>query len=686
MRISSSRAAFSCLSVFVWAALSLPGCSSDRPPGGDRQEEDEPSDDDGPSKPTQRDAGRKPTSTDRSPSSSAGTGDSPDAETPRQNPSTAITTEPIAIDDCGDGNKGAVSADDVKKLKARGGSAAGMKWLYPYDGTVFPRGMIAPDVMWEGPAGDVVYVHIKSKIFEYWGCLKTTGPGRLALDQKVWEEAGKRSGGKQDTYTIDLAVLSAGKISGPLTSHFQIAQAAIKGSIYYNTYSSKLAAGGAAGGIPMGFPGIGGGFPGAGGGFGGAGGVVVRIPAGGRAEVFGKADCNGCHSVSADGSRLLSTSAAGPTFSYALVGNGPAPEPTMPGSPGPWTALYPDGSAVLRMSTAVDVARSQIFGGLSGNATSDATLYDAVSGEKLASKGIPPGALMPAFAPDGTGLVFNDFAIEQAHGIALMQYDTSTHTATEYTVLHKEAAGAIRPGWPFFLPDNHGVVFVRTSDGGFTGGGIGVSGGILPGGAGAAPHSELWLVDVASKKLVFLAKAMGFNTPADAEKGNSYSPFGAADVHHSYYPTVSPVASGGYFWVFFDSIRNYGNLGLQRQLWGAALDISPDGTYTSDPSHPPFYLSGQEAGTGNHRAFAALDKCHKDGDTCTSGIDCCGGFCYMDGPVGEFSEPIGKCSPMKVTCSNRDERCATDEECCPPAEGDAPQSCIAGFCAYVPVI
>lgn len=37
--------------------------------------------------------------------------------------------------------------------------------------------------------------------------------------------------------------------------------------------------------------------------------------------------------------------------------------------------------------------------------------------------------------------------------------------------------------------------------------------------------------------------------------------------------------------------------------------IHPDGTYTADPSHPAFYLPGQEFGAGNHRAFAALDFC-----------------------------------------------------------------------------
>jgi hypothetical protein len=175
---------------------------------------------------------------------------------------------------------------------------------------------------------------------------------------------------------------------------------------------------------------------------------------------------------------------------------------------------------------------------------------------------------------------------------------------------------------------------------------------------------------------------MGYDTPEDATKNATYLPFGAEDLHHAYYPTVSPVGAGGYFWVFFDSVRHYGGTGLQRQLWGTALDISADGRYIRDPSHPAFYVSGQEFGTGNHRAFAALDPCRKDGDKCTSGIDCCGGYCTIM-QAAELVEPVGTCSPMKIMCAKRDERCTTTADCCPAIGPDEPLVCIAGFCAVV---
>jgi hypothetical protein len=156
--------------------------------------------------------------------------------------------------------------------------------------------------------------------------------------------------------------------------------------------------------------------------------------------------------------------------------------------------------------------------------------------------------------------------------------------------------------------------------------------------------------------------------------------------YNSYFPTVSPVAAGGYFWVFFDSLRNYGNLGVGRQLWGTALEIQADGTYAEDPSHPPFYLPGQELGTGNHRAFTALDPCKMDGNSCTSGIDCCGGFCFIDPESQEFADAVGTCTPKQMMmCSQKDDRCQRDIDCCMPQGDSPPYSCIGGFCAAIPL-
>jgi hypothetical protein len=490
-------------------------------------------------------------------------------------------------------------------------------------------------------------------------------------------------------YVVELSTLGGGTVAGPVRFHVNIAQATIKGSIYYNTYTSAQSV------VP--------------------GGMVMRIPGGGgAAQAFVSTGCNGCHSVSADGSRLISQFMPGGGSAYKIeTSTMPNPAGNPAGPRGSFGALYPDGSKYLAGSTVIDVARTFMTRGPGG--PPDATLYDAASGNPLPNNGIPTGALMPMFSPDGTLLAFNDFALGQAHGLALMKYDVRTDTATEYAKIMQED-GEMRPGWPFVLPDNHGVVFARTNSADFSGNGAGLTaGGALPplGGAGplpggplpgagngpggpglplpgpgagligGAPFSELAIVDVATGSVTPLARAMGYATPADAVSGTTYLPFGADELHHNYFPTLSPVAAGGYFWVFFDSLRHYGNHGMQRQLWGAAIEIQPDGSYALDPSAPAFYVPGQELGTGNHRAFAALDPCKMDGDGCNSGIDCCGGFCYFDNVQAELVEPVGSCSPKMNSCARRDERCVQDSDCCTD-DPTASFACIAGYCADLP--
>ena len=83
-------------------------------------------------------------------------------------------------------------------------------------------------------------------------------------------------------------------------------------------------------------------------------------------------------------------------------------------------------------------------------------------------------------------------------------------------------------------------------------------------------------------------------------------------------------------------------------------------------SHPAFYLTGQEPGAGNHRAFTALDPCHEDGASCTTGVDCCKGLC-TNGTCGPGQGP--------PRCSNLDEACTTSKDCCDPTA-----ECINGFC------
>jgi hypothetical protein len=352
--------------------------------------------------------------------------------------------------------------------------------------------------------------------------------------------------------------------------------------------------------------------------------------------------------------------------SYALtptVGANPAPlVSSVPN--GTFVGMYPDGSLYIGNGHPNAGLGGPRAGSPGYAGPVNAGLFETDTGNAVSNTNIPSGAMTPMFSPDGTLLAFNDYAIANGGGLATMKFSKAGRTASAYRKVFQVSDATTYPGWPFFFADDGGIVFAIGNQADFSGGGLGLG---LMGGVGNAT-SDLYLLDVASGTSTILAQAMGFTSAAGAPSNTTYLPYGASELHHNFYPTVSPVAAGGYFWVFFDSYRHYGNQGQQRQLWGTAVDVSPSGKYTADGSHPAFYVTGQELGTGNHRAFTALDPCRANGATCTTGVDCCGGFC-TNGTCGVPTQP---------RCSNVDEACGAGHTCCDPKV-----QCINGFCTVV---
>ena len=379
--------------------------------------------------------------------------------------------------------------------------------------------------------------------------------------------------------------------------------------------------------------------------------------------------CTGCHAVSANGSRLVADPFLpnGGGSTYALTPQGAAnPSPLVANAPnGTFVGLYPDGSLYVGNAHPNNGLGGPRSGGPGATGPANSGLFETDTGNAVSNSGVAAGAMMAMFSPDGKNLTFVDTAIGNGNGqgIATMTFDKASRKAAGYKKVYQVTDSNSYPGWPFYLPDNGGIAFAVGNQTDFSGGalGLGLTGGI------SNATSDLFLLDVASGTSTLLANAVGFASVADAASNTTYLPFSASDeLHHNFYPTVSPVAAGGYFWIFFDSYRHYGNQGLQRQLWGTAVTVSATGRYLADSSHAPFYVTGQEANTGNHRAFTALDPCHASGSHCTGGEDCCGGFC-TDGMCG-----------LPPTCSNTDDACSASQKCCNPSV-----QCIGGFCATI---
>lgn len=152
---------------------------------------------------------------------------------------------------------------------------------------------------------------------------------------------------------------------------------------------------------------------------------------------------------------------------------------------------------------------------------------------------------------------------------------------------------------------------------------------------------------------------------------------GVNDYQLNYLPAFSPTTTTDHNWVVFTSRRMYGNIATDdpwdaepgntcnsgvppaKKLWIAAIDKSWSGT--GDPSHPAFYLPGQELKAGNSDGFWVTAACGNVGASCSSSDDCCGGTGSM---------PTTRCDALSSTCKAitackaAGGTCTSSSDCC----------------------
>jgi hypothetical protein len=313
----------------------------------------------------------------------------------------------------------------------------------------------------------------------------------------------------------------------------------------------------------------------------------------------------------------------------------------------------------------------------------------------------------PAFSPDGKLVAFNPMTgpglTNPTQKLLVMAYDSATHAFSGNVVVADDTGqpGTTRPGWPAFLPDGKSLVYHHQT----AAGGDGNGSGAMFTRRGAKSHIAWTNVTDATKVtplnqlngkdasgavyLPKLATPYSLGCTADGQVVGTIDADHGDDVNLNYEPTVAPVAAGGYVWVVFTSRRMYGNEAnippycsdprgvdlvtnvTTKKLWVAAIDLgAPPGT---DVSHPAFYLPAQELLAGNSRGFWVLDPCKADGLGCTSGDQCCNGYCEPNGAGGAL---VCSNTPPDTHCSQLSEKCTTAADCC-----DTTNVCLNGFCS-----
>jgi hypothetical protein len=567
----------------------------------------------------------------------------------------------------GSGPGGSVSATIKSILQGKATPDKGLAWLYPYDKTVWPQGLLAPLLQWQpGAVGnyDGVYIHLQEKCFEYEGFFAP--PAKLFINhpilQTAWDTMSYSNQGSTDPVTVTLVFASGSKAYGPLTETWTIAQGTLTGTVYYNSYGTALAINYA--NTTPGYPNFGGAT------------LAIKRGATGPVLVAGasgdSSQCRVCHSVAAGGSHLLTQHGDNynETSSYDLTTSGYT-ETVMPTGTGEFAfpAIFPDGTFLLTNT-----------GGLPGvGPPATSTLFSIPAGAAITAHGLPDGgvsAATPSFSPNGKHVAFNDYGIDQA-SLAAMDFANASKTFSNLRTLHKPAGGT-RAVFPAFLPTNDATIFERELAGGF-------------GSTWQGARGELWWVDLSTHKAAPLSTLNGTGyLPTGPHNHGSDDPDGAPlenDTTLQYEPTVNPVASGGYAWVVFTSRRLYGNVATQepflsdprnynaslsattKKLWVAAIDLGA--TPGTDPSHPAFYLPGQELLACNSRGYWVVDPCEPNGQACLTGDQCCSGYC-------EAVDGGSVCGTPPKGCSSTGNKCATTADCCGATSGI---ECIDGFCS-----
>lgn len=546
-------------------------------------------------------------------------------------------------DDLSEAERSALSVPGVGGARGLGPDAA-FRFLYPYDNTIFPRGLPAPVLQFGSAGATATYLKISSDGFSYTAFARASAPTRVLIPEAVWRGvAGSASAAS--AVKVQVSELAGGVVTGPLEQQWSIAQGSLKGAIYYNTYRSALASTGG----------------------------VMRIRPGQNAEVLQKG-CTVCHSVSSKGNVLVTgvnwdkNPIDSEAFDLAADGSSKVRRIVNDGRVFAFGALTPDGTRLLAngIPTTEPVPRgltgpfpSQLFDTKSGKAIDTPTLRNLVS-----------YALTPIFSPDGARLAFNNRDLSAGHTLSAMDYDSSSSPpafGNLRTVLENPAKVL---AWPSFLPDSASIVF-HEGDSFDT---AKYQGGAL--------YADLRMVGLNGDNPKSLAQLNGYDA-----NGNSNLPYGDAEEGHlNYEPSVLPVPVGGYYWVLFTSRRAYGNTiapggsvprgddkwgkplageeespSPRKKIWLAPIDVDYEGKL--DPSHPAIYLPGQELESGNMRAFAALEPCRGNGGSCESAAECCTGFCRQTGR--DAAGPVLECvAPPANTCSQEDEPCAVAADCC----------------------
>ena len=513
--------------------------------------------------------------------------------------------------------------------------------LYPLEGARMPHNVAAPDAQWHplGAAGDTFRLTVSTEHATVRAFTKHTGVSfrsHLPLPPEAFRVIADSARGADVTLRVDrLEPDGEGVIRG-FPVRIWLSEDDVFGTLYYWQVQRLPEAS-----------------------------DVLRLEAatGERASVFETetGGCVGCHALSHDGRRLAATTAGTSPWATEIVDAAsdaiPAPELIEPITPAlNMLAFSPDGGRILasRPETTTDRSQTHLY------------LIDAADGRVLPAVGLPSElAGYPAWSPNGSLVAWmqggGDGPTGTSAATRIVVADVRDGDRFEPRVLHDggsladSAEGGTTDSRPTFSPDSRFVVFAHGTS------------SISTAPSGVHERAGLYLVPAAGGDAIRLDRGLGRFGPVDAF-WPVFSPF------------VTEEADGTiHYWLAFYSRQPYGNARAgtettrRRQLWVMAIDpaLAREGL---DPSHPPYWLPGQDVQRENIAATWAPTACRAQGEGCTASSECCSGECAAADPA----EPdVLTCQPPS-SCRAYGESCESASDCCDGLE------CNLGVCGYEP--
>lgn len=604
-------------------------------------------------------------------------------------------------------------------------ATANVDWLYPYVDTWFPLGLLAPVIQYKVPSnpGNTAKVSLRypvgapasSATFDYsffvgeqsnfypnpanfsGSPAADTRDGQVVIPQNAWRVFEQTAKGNDAELIVQR--WDSSKLQQESRLRIHLVDGQMKGTVYYASYNSPLA--GNTGSILAIRP--------------GASAPVVAVQNGGR--------CTVCHSLNSKGQYLIANGSPSSTYDasrrYDTSDNGSVVQ-DYTGSNGnkfAYGGAFPDGSFYMSH-----------YGDSNWHQNSETSrLYKTSNAATISLTNWPSNmnAVTPTFSSDGTKLAFAfwsgskiqnkgpsaakgrlvvaDFKCGAVNGSCTQASNWSVENARDVT-----PSNSATVGWPSFLPDGNSILYQRLINA------SNATGGWAPNEIAtiAGGMNEIWMSTVPAStsttaKMRRLDALNGYSS-----SGTSYLPTSPRDVtplrpnYHgtnvtvqwktdgcsgpyttnnvndaqlNYLPRVAPKEAGGVYWVVFSSRRMYGNVAWDnpwasqgsgcrstevptQKLWVAAIDRNWNGT--GDPSHPAFYLPGQELLAGNNKGYWVDSPCGTAGASCDAPEDCCQAPAAQVCRVVPNSTPVARRCEAASSCVGSGFSCTVDSECC----------------------